>query len=202
MRMLKLLPLIGLIALGACQDEKKAEKTDTAAPPTASAAAPANPTVAQSPGEKTGANSVLGISPSSADFVTQAAISDMFEIQTSQLALQQSNEPTKAFAKQMITDHEMTSGKMKAMVQGGKVQAQIPTVLDSTHQGKLDKLKGLKGDEFTKQYQNDQVTGHKNTVDLFKRYASEGDNPELKAFASKHLPHLEKHLKMAQDLNK
>ena len=126
MRMLKLLPLIGLLALGACKDEKKAEKTDTAAPPTASAAAPANPTVTQSPGEKTGANSVLGISPSTADFVTQAAVSDMFEIQTSQLALQQSNEPTKAFAKQMITDHEMTSGEMKAMVQGGRFRPNYP----------------------------------------------------------------------------
>lgn len=202
MRMLQLLPLIGLIALGACQDEKKAEKTDAAAPPKASATAPASPTVAQSPGEKTGANSVLGISPSTADFVTQAAISDMFEIQTSKLALEQSNEPTKAFAKQMITDHEMTSGEMKGMVQDGKVKATLPTVLDSTHQGKLDKLKGLKGDEFIKQYHGDQVTGHKNTVDLFKRYASEGDNADLKAFAAKHLPHLEKHLQMAQDLNK
>ena len=143
MRMFKVLPLIGLLALGACKDEKKAEKTDTAAPPTASAAAPANPTVTQSPGEKTGANSVLGISPSTADFVTQAAVSDMFEIQTSQLALQQSNEPTKAFAKQMITDHEMTSGELKGIIQSGKVQAQLPTALDSTHQGNLDKLNGL-----------------------------------------------------------
>ena len=90
MRMRILLPLIGLLALGACKDEKKAEKTDAATPPAASAAAPAGPTVAQSPGEKTGANSALGVSPSTADFVTQAAISDMFEIQTSQLALQQS----------------------------------------------------------------------------------------------------------------
>ena len=160
------------------------------------------PALAQSLGEKTGANALLGISPSSADFVTQAAISDMFEIQSSQLALQQSPEPTKAFAQKMITDHEMVSTEMKAMIQGGKVQAQIPTALDSTHQAKIDKLKSLKGEDFTKQYHSDQVAGHKNTVDLYKRYAAEGDNAELKAFASKHLPHLEQHLKSAQDLNK
>lgn len=162
----------------------------------------AGPALAQSTSEKVGANSLLGISPSTADFVTQAAISDMFEIQSSQLALQQSDEPTKAFAKQMITDHEKTAGEIKAMIQGGKVQAQIPTTLDSTHQNKLDTLKGLKSVEFTKQYHTDQVTGHKNTVDLYKRYAAEGDNPELKAFASKHLPHLEQHLTKAQELNK
>jgi putative membrane protein len=202
MRMLKLLPLVGLLALGACKDEKKAEKSGDAASPTATTTAPASPTVAQSPGEKTGTNSVLGVSPSTADFVTQAAISDMFEIQTSQLALQQSDEPTKAFAKQMIADHEKTSGEMKGMVQGGKVQATLPTALDSTHQGKLDKLKGLKGNDFTKHYHSDQVKAHKDAVDLFQRYAKGGDNSDLKAWAAKTQPALEHHLKMAQDLDK
>jgi len=37
---------------------------------------------------------------------------------------------------------------------------------------------------------------------LFERYATEGGNPDLKAFAGKHLPHLKEHLKMAQDLDK
>lgn len=160
------------------------------------------PALSQSLGEKSGANALLGISPSTADFVTQAAISDMFEIQSSQIALEQSDEPTKAYAKQMIADHEKTSGELKVLVQGGKVQAQIPTGLDTTHQAKLDSLKTLKGADFTKQYHSEQVTAHKNAVDLYKRYAAEGENAELKAFAAKHQPHLEHHLKSAQDLNK
>ena len=41
----------------------------------------AGPVLAQSVGEKTGVNSVLGISPSTPDFVKQVAISDMFEIE-------------------------------------------------------------------------------------------------------------------------
>ena len=35
---------------------------------------------AQSVGEKTGVNSMVGVAPKSADFVTLVAISDMFEI--------------------------------------------------------------------------------------------------------------------------
>ena len=62
----------------------------------------AAPVLAQSVGEKSGVNSALGVSPSTADFVKEAAISDMFEIQSSQLAVQQPHEPTKAFASQMI----------------------------------------------------------------------------------------------------
>ena len=41
----------------------------------------AGPAFAQSAGEKTGVNSMLGISPSTADFVKEVAISDLFEIE-------------------------------------------------------------------------------------------------------------------------
>jgi predicted outer membrane protein len=44
--------------------------------------------VAQSTGEKTGVNSALGVAPTTADFVTEAAVSDMTEIAAAQIALQ------------------------------------------------------------------------------------------------------------------
>jgi putative membrane protein len=44
------------------------------------------PAFAQSAGEKTGVNSTLGISPTTADFVKEVAISDMFELQSNKLA--------------------------------------------------------------------------------------------------------------------
>lgn len=162
----------------------------------------AGPGQAQSVGEKTGVNSLIGVSPSTQDFVTQAAISDLFEIQTSELALERADEPTKAYARKMIEDHRKVSDEMKSILQSGKVKAELPTALDSTHQGKLDKLKGLNGADFTKQYHDDQVTGHKNASDLYKRYAEGGESPELKAFATKHKPHIDEHLKMAQELDK
>ena len=45
----------------------------------------ATPVVAQSVPEKTGVNSTLGISPSTRDFVTEAANGDMLEIELSKL---------------------------------------------------------------------------------------------------------------------
>ena len=58
----------------------------------------ATPAMAQSIGEKTGINSTLGISPATEDFVKQAAIRDMFEIQPSQLAQELGNAAEKSFA--------------------------------------------------------------------------------------------------------
>jgi putative membrane protein len=157
---------------------------------------------AQSVGEKTGVNSTLGISPTTADFAKELAISDMFEIQSSQMAAEKADAPTKAFATQMIADHQKTTTELKSMVSAGKVKADLPTEMDSAHKSMIDKLKGLSGGDFTKQYHSDQVSAHKDAVSLFQRYAKGGDNAELKTWASKTLPVLEHHLQMAQDLNK
>ncbi len=44
----------------------------------------AGPALAQSLGEKTGVNSALGVAPTTADFVKEVAVSDMFEIEIEQ----------------------------------------------------------------------------------------------------------------------
>jgi putative membrane protein len=151
---------------------------------------------AQSVPEKTGANSTLGISPSTQDFVTQAAISDMLEIETSKLAQARADVKSRQFAGKMVKDHTRTSSELKALVKSGKVKAMLPTAMDSAHQAKLDKLKDLKGAGFDKEYDELQVSAHKDAVSLFQRYSKGGDNAAAKAFASKHLPHLQQHLKM------
>ncbi len=52
--------------------------------------------------------------------VTKVAISDMMEIQSSQLALaRQADEDTKPFAEQMVKGHQQTSKELKALVDGG-----------------------------------------------------------------------------------
>ena len=160
----------------------------------------ATPALAQSVGEKTGVNSVLGVAPTTADFVKETAISDMFEIQSGQLAQERGNASEKSFAATMVKDHQKTSEDIKAMVSSGDVKAELPTVLDSSHQSALDKLKSLKGSDFSSRYNSDQVSGHKDAVSLFERYAKGGENAKLKDWADKTLPTLRHHLEMAQDL--
>ena len=102
----------------------------------------------------------------------------------------------------MIKDHTETSNELKQLVTSGKVKVNLPTAMDTAHQSKIDKLKGLSGAEFKKAYDGMQVSAHMDAVALFERYAKSGDNADLKAFAAKTLPHLQMHLKMAQDLDR
>jgi putative membrane protein len=172
----------------------------------AAAALIVTPAAAQSKGkslgETTGIAPALGISPSTEEFVRTVAVSDMFEIESSKLAQQKADAKSKSFAGQMISAHTKTTSELKSLVQGGKVKAELPTALDSSHQGKLDKLKGLSGADFDTEYDSMQRDAHKDAVSLFQRYAKGGDNPALKSWAAKTLPHLQHHLKMAEQLQK
>src|SRR5882757_4995490 len=81
---------------------------------------------AQSVGEKTGVNSVLGIAPKTEDFIKEATMSDMLEIEAAKIAQQKGNAEEKKFAQQMITDHTKTSSDLKQLVSSGDVKADIP----------------------------------------------------------------------------
>jgi putative membrane protein len=162
----------------------------------------AGPALAQSVGEKTGVNSALDITPSTEDFVKQVAISDMFELQSNQLGEQKGNAQEKSFAAQMVKDHTKTSSELKSMAESGKIKVQLPTALDSAHQSKLDKLKAANGKDFSSDFDDMQVSAHKDAVSLFERYAKGGDIPALKDWAGKTLPALQHHLDMAQNLGK
>jgi putative membrane protein len=154
--------------------------------------------MAQSVGEKTGVNSALGIAPTTADFVKEAATSDMLEISAAKLAEEKGNAEEKKFAAQMITDHTKTSSDLKQLVSSGDVKADIPASLDDASQKKLDKLRDAKPADFASEYDPMQVSAHEDAVSLFERYAKSGDSIKLKDWAGKTLPALQHHLEMAK----
>jgi putative membrane protein len=139
--------------------------------------------------------------PSTNDFVNKVADSDMFEIQSSELALQKHpDRDTRPFASKMVKDHSKTSKQLQSLVSSGKVKAELPTAIDADHQRKLDELRGLNGKQFDEAYDKAQLKGHEEAVGLFRDYAQNGDNKDLKRWAAKTLPHLEHHLAMAEKL--
>ena len=130
------------------------------------------------------------------DFATKAAIANMFEIDTSKLAIKTSkNADVLAFAKKMVADHTKAGAAFKTAV--GKVSGvTAPTALDDDHQKKLDDLKTKTGDDFDKAYISAQKDAHSDAVSLFDNYAKNGTDPTLKAFAADTLPTLQAHKDM------
>lgn len=160
------------------------------------------PVLAETVGEKTGVDSALGISPTTADFVTEAATGGAFEIRSSQLAMQRGDAATQTFAKRMITDHSKVDDELKNLVETKKINVTVPTQPSASQQAMIDKLEKLNGADFDKLYRDDQYKAHESAVSLFKRYAKGGENADLKQWAQQTEPTLEHHLQMAKELDR
>ena len=136
-------------------------------------------------------------------FVQMAAMSDMFEIQSSQAALQKSQSAdVKRFAQMMIDHHTKMSANLKAAVQQSKVDATIPTALSGEKAKMVQSMAGLSGTAFDRMYMQAQVQGHQETLALMRTYAQNGDNAVLKQFAQQGAPIVQEHLEMAQKMSK
>lgn len=135
------------------------------------------------------------------DFVALAAMSDMFEIQTGQLAESRAGSAdVSAFGKMLVKDHSKSSKQLMKLAKAAKLDATPPTQLDQRHQVIADSLKDAKGPGFDTAFAQAQLAAHQEGIALFTAYSQNGDNPQLKAFAKKGLPILQKHLEMAQKL--
>jgi putative membrane protein len=132
--------------------------------------------------------------PSTSTFLTNTAVANLFEIESSKVALGKTKaDKVKAFANQMVTDHTQAGTKFKQAVADAKLTPPAEK-LDAKHQALLDDLKKKDGSAFDEAYIKAQYDGHVETVAMFEAYAKGGDNARMKQFANEMLPTLKTHL--------
>ena len=136
------------------------------------------------------------------DFVKKANIGNRFEIESSALVMEKSeNENLRNFAEQMIKDHNKAEADLKETLAASKSGVQMPEpALDAKHQAELDKLSKAEGKTFEKQYIDAQTKAHKQAVALFEDYSKHGKDAKLKSFATTTLPTLKEHKKHVMEL--
>jgi putative membrane protein len=136
-------------------------------------------------------------------YVPNAALSDMYEIESSKLAQQKAGSPAiKAFAQQMIADHTATTAKLKATLKSAKLDITPPTALDARRQGMIDNLEAASAGDFDKAYLDQQTNAHREAITLHSGYAEDGENAALKKLAASTTPIIRHHLDMVQKLDK
>jgi putative membrane protein len=139
--------------------------------------------------------------PSTPDFIQKAAMSDMYEVEAGKIASEKGkSDAIKQFGQKMVEAHTKATEELKGIVEAEKIKVELPTKLDSKHQGLIDDLNKTSAEDFDKTYADQQENAHQTAVDLFENYSKDGDKAAVKAFASKTLPVIKEHLKMAKDL--
>lgn len=135
-------------------------------------------------------------------YAMKAAIGDMFEIESSRLALERSKTPAiRKFAQQMISDHTAASQQLKSALSGQSLAINLPTALDSQHEEMLNDLRKADAKDFDTKYLDLQSDAHRQAIDLHEDYAENGDNAALKTLAANLTPKIKQHLEMAKSLD-
>ena len=143
-----------------------------------------------------------GQSEDTNEFAVKAANGGMLEVALGRLAQEKAANPAvKAYGAMMVTDHTKANNEMKALA--AKKNITLPTALGEEEQKHVNDLTKLSGKEFDKKYISMMVDDHKDDIDLFKKAADDSKtDADVKAFAVKTLPTLQKHMDRIKALDK
>jgi putative membrane protein len=137
-------------------------------------------------------------SPDSA-FYKHAAEGGIAEVELGNLAQKKSqNQGVKDFGAMMVKDHSAANDKLKSVAASKNIT--LPTSPSVGQTATKDKLKVLSGETFDKSYIKGMIKDHQETIAIFKKEASSGQDPDAKAFAVATLPTLQVHLKTIQSV--
>jgi putative membrane protein len=171
---------LSLLLLAGCAQTQRAADTTMAA-----ARAQVNPT----------------LSTSDASFMTTAARGGLAEVQLGQLAQRNgSSAAVKRFGQRMVDDHGRSNQEMMALAQRKEITP--PSSVGAEHQSTYDDLAKLRGRAFDRAYAQAMVKDHQEDLQAYQEEAANGTDPDVKAFAARHVPLLQEHLRMAQDLTR
>lgn len=135
------------------------------------------------------------------NFVEKVALSDMYEIEASKIALERSKvQPVKDYAQMMIDAHTATTAELTPLAASAMVTP--PSALDNDHMAKLDDLRKASVEDFDDKYIDQQTDAHENALNLLKDFAMNGKDAGLQAFASKTAPAVDAHLQQVKALDK
>jgi putative membrane protein len=131
--------------------------------------------------------------PTSQQFVTKAAQSNLAEIKASQLALTKTQNPdVRKFAQQMIDDHTKANEQLTSVAE--QKHLKVPDDTDVAHRADMKMLEAKSGASFDKSYIERMNKDHDKTIKLFQEAQNDGKlDPELKSLVAKMLPTLESH---------
>lgn len=135
-------------------------------------------------------------------YVMAAGQSDLYEINSSQVALEKSQNPAvRRFADMLIKHHQKTTAAtLKAASKAGVTAP--PPALEPGAVASVTELQTASPADFDRIYLAQQVPAHQAALDLHRSYAAGGDQAPLRTSAKSAIPVVQRHLDAATKLQK
>lgn len=134
-----------------------------------------------------------GAAISASAYVASASSIDLFEIRSSELALQRSTDArVREFASMMISAHKGTASQLSFA--GRRLNLLPSATLSAKHQSMLLELQAASDFDFV--YRRQQRAVHEEALALHRNYAARGASPTLRPVAAAAVPIIERHMRM------
>jgi putative membrane protein len=135
-----------------------------------------------------------------AKFVMKAAEGGLAEVKLGKLATEKAmSADVRKFGQRMVDDHTQANKQLMAIAE--RKGLKVPTEMNRKDQETYDRMARLSGAEFDRAYAKHMVEDHEEDISEFKDESKNGQDEQIRAWATKTLPTLEEHLKMAKGLN-
>ena len=135
------------------------------------------------------------------EFLNHAIQGDIAEIQLGKLAqTNASDSGVKDFGKTLVDDHTAAQQKAESVAQAKGITP--PTEPPKDAQKEYDNLSKVSGRQFDKEFVDYMVKDHKKDIKAFQTEAKRNRDGEVAQLAQNDLPDLQKHLSMAESLQK
>lgn len=135
------------------------------------------------------------------EFFTLAYQGNNAEIQTSQLALQQSqDQAVRQYAERMINEHTQANQLLTRYADQQNLSTPSEPI-DPLNQAIAEQLGQLSGTAFDQAYMGTQVNAHLRTIALYRTQVAQGQEQNLKGYASQLLPSIQDHYQMASEMS-
>jgi len=133
-------------------------------------------------------------------FVTKAAEGGLAEVELGKLAAQKASSPdVKNFAQRMVDDHSKANDELKSIASQKNIT--LPTAMSAKDKADYNRFSKLSGAAFDRAYMQHMLSDHRTDISEFQYEARSGQDSDVRGFASKTLPTLQEHLKMAESAN-
>jgi putative membrane protein len=130
-------------------------------------------------------------------FMVAAAQGGMAEVEMGRLAEKHASDAqVKQFGQRMVRDHSKANAELKKIAAEQGVR--LPRTVNAQDRADMNRLSKLNGKAFDLAYMEDMVRDHQQDIAAFQKESDSGNNPAVKAFATKTLPTLQEHLKLAE----
>lgn len=126
------------------------------------------------------------------NFTSTAASGGMMEVEAATIAQKNAtSKEVKDLATMILNDHKKANAELKKIADGKSLA--VPAAMTSEHQSHVEMLRSKTGADFDAAYLRMMDEDHTKDIELFRQASTTLTDAELKAFASKCLPVLQKH---------